>query len=84
MAVIANVRGLNVCRALTGRIRAVMARAATPQYLGMIDSRYWHEQCSVVAVLTDIGRLHVRRALAGRLRAVVARHAVADDVVVIE
>ena len=84
MAVIANNRGLNVCWAPAGRIRAVVAGTAGTQYLCVVNRCDRHKQIGVVTVFANVRCLHVRRTFSDRFRAIVARHAITDDVGVIE
>ena len=62
----------------------VMARAAGPQYLCVVDSKSRCPYVWVVAILTNIGCQNMCRVLAGCFDTVVTTYAVTSDVQVIE
>jgi len=54
MTVVAGDTALNMGRVLASGSNAIMAGAAGPYYLGVIDCHHWYENVRVMAVLTDI------------------------------
>jgi len=84
MAVVAGIAAGDVGWMFTGRRDAIMAGAASAQYLGVIDGKGGRPDIRRVAVLANIGCLYMCRRLAGGLRAIVAAHAIASDIDVVE
>jgi len=71
MTVLADIRRLDVCRTLAGRVEAIVATHAIARNVGMIENS-WHPGRRVMAVVTPVARRHVVRRLAGRNEAIVA------------
>ena len=84
MTVVAGVATSDMCRILTGRNRAVMARAASTYHLGVIDRIYWHPYVGAVAVLTDVAGLNMCQVLAGCVGAVMAIDTIVRNLRVVE
>ena len=84
MTVIAISATGNVCRVLACGYYAVMARAASSEYLCMVYRVNRHPDIRVMAVFTNISRLNVREVLAGGFDAVVATDAITNDARMIE
>ena len=80
MTVVAGVAAGYVRRVLAGGDDAVVAGAATPHYLCVIDATCRHPYRRTVAVFANIGRQNVRRILTSGLRAVMAADAIAEDI----
>ncbi len=84
MTVIAVIAARDMRRVLAGGSDAVVAGAATPDYLGVIDYHHGLPHIRGVAVFTDVRRQGVCRALTRCVRAVMAVYAVSRDGRVIE
>ena len=84
VTIVAGVATGNMRQVFANSDDAIMARAASPDHLCVIDDHYRRENIRRVAVLTNIRRLNVRLILANRIRAVVTAHAIARDIDVIE
>ena len=84
MTVIAGDAACDMRRVLAGSDDTVMAGAAGPDHLAVIDSHHGHENVGAVAIFTDIGRLNVCQVLARCIRAVMAANAVAGNIYVVE
>ncbi len=84
MAIVAIVATRNMRRMFTSGDGAIVARAAGPQYLGVIHRRDRSPDICIVAVLADIRRLDMRQGLAGSSTAVMAADAISNDADVIE
>lgn len=84
MAVIAVVAARDVRRMLASGCYAVMAGAASPDHLGVIDDKHRLPNVRGVAVFADVCCQCVRRTLTRCVRTVMAVHAVAGDSRVIE
>jgi hypothetical protein len=69
---------------LARRGDAIVTRAATPQYLCVVDSNRRYPHCHTMAVLTDIGRQHMSGILTRRGDTVMAVAAASGDVGVIK
>ena len=63
---------------------AIMTRAASPQYLGVIDSKSRCPYVWIVAILANIRRKNMCRIFARCFDTVVTAYAIASDVQVIE
>ena len=74
----------NMRQVFAYRDDAIMAGAASPDNLRVVNRHYGCENIGRVAVLAHIGRLNVRHILARRVGAVVTANAIARDVDVIE
>lgn len=74
----------NVGRVLAGRDVAVMATAAGPDYLRVVNNRDRTENIRIVAVLADIRCLYMGRSLPRGVSAIVAARAIVDDIRMIE
>ena len=79
MTVIAVIAARDMRRVLAAGSDAVVAGAAGPDYLGVIDNRHRLPHICAVAVFTNIGRQRVCRAFTCCVRAVVAVNAVTCD-----
>ena len=84
VAVVAVVAARNVRWMFASRCRAVVARTASPNDLGVIDGVGRHEDVRVMAILADVRRLDMCGVLAHRVDAVMAAAAVINDTQVIE
>jgi len=71
-------------RILACRDEAIMAGAASADYLGVVHSESWNPDVGIMAVFANIRCQNVRRVLASRFDAVVAAYAIAGDADVIE
>lgn len=79
MAIVAGVAARDMRLVLARGYAAVMAGAASSQYLGMVDRICRRPKHVVVAVFADIGRIDVRRILTGSFDAVMASETVVGD-----
>ena len=84
MTVVTVVTARDVRRILARCGGAIMAGAASPQYLGVVHQVGGRKCHIVVAVLTHVARVDVRGIFAGRLHAVVTVDAIGRDTHVIE
>ena len=84
MAVVTGVAALNMRGVFSGSHRAVMARAASADDLGVVHGIGRRPDHVVMAVFAEVARVDVGGRFSGRFDAVVAARAVVDDAGVIE
>jgi hypothetical protein len=84
VAVVAVVAGRNVRWMFASRCRAVVARTASPNDLGVIDGVGRCKDVRVMAILANVRRLDMCGVLAHRVDAVMAAAAVINDSQMIE
>ena len=84
VTIVASVATGNMRQVFANGDDAIMAGAASPDNLGVIDHHYRRKDISRVTVFANIGCLDVCRIFAGSIRAVVTAHAIARDIDVIE
>ncbi len=84
MAVVAIIAAGDMRRVLACRNNAVVAGAASADYLSVIHCESWNPDVGIMAVFANIRCQNVRWVLAGRFDAVVTACAIAGDADVIE
>ena len=84
VTIVAGVATGNVCQVFANGDDAIMAGAASPNDLAVIDHHYRRKDISRVTVFANIGCLDVRRIFSGGVRAVMAANTIASNVDVVE
>ena len=70
MAIVAVVATGYVSLVLAGCGDAIVAGAAAPQHLRVVNDCHWHERDGRMAIFTDVRSPYMGRTLADRIRAV--------------
>jgi len=84
MTVVAGIAAGDVRWVLTNCSKAIVARAARAEDLGVVNGHHWRKYISRMAVFADVGCIYMPHILAGRLGAIVTAYAITHDVQVIE